>query len=521
MAVYADEMTPTEIKAALPTDYGSIRIPKETFPKGNGLPIPIYIPPADGGSNSNIGDWNTVFEISGGEVKFSQEKFLGNIARLQLKSPPDAPGIDTGSAAAGSIAAGLLSALSTAFEENRFRVTIQENRTGGNFRAVIEIFVDAGAALRKNAGGVISSPDASNSLACIAFSNWLKDKFGLPKAKGYYQGYWLIDKKHNDDQYIAYFALLPKVNAVIISPKVYPGDRFEIKDVKLLSARTVMEFSGEEYVGLWAYRMPFNQAETLKVLDLLPFSLNGEVTPPQSAPGGILTTVHGYAAPSGSTLVPVRDIAEWCGAKVSFDPKTQTIYCKGDDTNVSLTIGKKTAQVIRRDGIQTIALTQPAMELDGMVLVSLRAVCEAFRIQVTTSTKNDDYYGTKVRTVKLDNGKQIGIIFIHEVPPSDVNAIRQLLRVSNDSGLKGYDDNKAIIYIFDSYQNYVHADCYMFDYNGDSKWNWCDGWELLRKNGAGKWEVLFSGSNTMGLYSELRAKGVSKTILAHYGFLSD
>ena len=223
--VYAKAITPSEIKAVTPNDYGSIRIPKESFPQGKGLPIPIYIPPAGSDLHSSLGDWKTVREISGGKVQFSKGKLLENIARLQLESPPDSPQIDTGSAAAGSIAISLLSALSTAFQENRFRATIQENHSGGNLRAFIEIFVDEGDALRKNAGGAISSPDASNSFMCIAFSNWLRDKFGLPKTSGYYQSSWLIDIKHRTDPYIAYLSLLPNVNALLISPKVYPGDK--------------------------------------------------------------------------------------------------------------------------------------------------------------------------------------------------------------------------------------------------------------------------------------------------------
>ena len=269
-------MKEESIIAVTPTDYGSIQVPKDLFPKGNGTPIPIYVPPV--GSDQNADGWKPIQELSGEKVKFSREKLMENAAHFHLSEPPDAPGVDSGAAAGWSIVAGLLPVFLTALEENRFRITIQENEESGDRRAIIEIFVDAGAALRANAGGVVSTPDPStNSLMCVAFSQWIMEKCGLPKTKGYYQGYWIIDKKHKDTEYIAYFALLPKVNAVLISPIVYPGDQFLVKNVTnpfALISPTALELTGEAYAEFWSYRMPLEASDTIKLLNLLPISVD-------------------------------------------------------------------------------------------------------------------------------------------------------------------------------------------------------------------------------------------------------
>ncbi|MHB9024653.1 MAG: copper amine oxidase N-terminal domain-containing protein [Armatimonadota bacterium] len=506
IAVYSGELAPTEINTVVPADYGSVCIPKNAFPKGNGMPIPIYLPRAEAGTNSNIGDWKTELVISGGEVHFSKEKFLSNLAHLQLKQSKDSPGIDTGVAASGSIAAGLLSAFATAFDENRFRVTVQQNQAGGIFRAVIEIFVDEGDAVRKNAGSVISSPDASSSLACAAYSNWLKEKFRLDKTSGYYQGYWFIDQKHKDDQYIAYLALLPKVNAVLVSPKVYPGDKFEIKKVtNPFFGKSVIKLSGEEYVGVWAYKMPLDQAETLKVLELLPFSLNSEVTPPKAAPDGLLTTVYGYAAPSGSTLVPVRGIAEWCGAKVSYDPNTKTIKCESSEASINLTLGSKKALVVSRGATRTVSLTQPASELDGYTLVPLRFVGEAFGCQINyvSSSETNNY---PFPIVDIQKGNQAAKIPIYCLAPADM------------AGLRGSDlSEETLVWPVDVYGGYAEVGSATFE-DGD----WLDpegATEIFRKTGVGKWQKIFFNdwvTSRKDKNNKLKQLGVPRDVREHF-----
>ena len=268
-------------KPAISVDYGTVLVPKEAFPRGGGLPIPIYVPPVVGSSNASSGDWKTVGEISGSQVKFSQAKLLANLARLALSSPnsgtvaaPGGPEIDTGRAAAFSVAAGLIGALSNAFDDNRFRITVQEASPGGRLRSIVEISVGEGDALRSNAGGVINSPDeSSGAVAATAASDWLLQRFALPRPRRFYEAFWLIDKEHAKDAYIAYLALLPQSSAVLIVPKIYPGDRFKVQDrTNLLGGRTALDLSGQTYVGAWSYKLPFGSAEALKILELLPLS---------------------------------------------------------------------------------------------------------------------------------------------------------------------------------------------------------------------------------------------------------
>ena len=60
--------------------------------------------------------------------------------------------------------------------------------------------MDEGNALRENAGRVISSP--ASGIEAIAFSRYLQERFSLPDLWFLYQGFWIIDKKHQDDLYV-------------------------------------------------------------------------------------------------------------------------------------------------------------------------------------------------------------------------------------------------------------------------------------------------------------------------------
>jgi hypothetical protein len=204
---------------------------------------------------------------------------------------------------------------------------------------------------------------------------------------------------------------------------------------------------------------------------------------------------------------------------VTYDGKTQTIYCEGSQFNISLTLGGKTAQVVRQVRNNTVQLEQPATIIDGVMLVPLRSICDALNVQVIPLTI--DGYEGKVNEVTLCKGTNIHIIFIHEIPPSDVNAIRVAPSSSKISGLQDYDNNKTIIYVYNKYKNYGKASAYMYGYSDDANgkpiWAWADGWIFLRKNATGKWEILFDGSDPgQTFYQDLRAIGVPKDVLAHY-----
>ncbi|MHB9024650.1 MAG: copper amine oxidase N-terminal domain-containing protein [Armatimonadota bacterium] len=210
------------------------------------------------------------------------------------------------------------------------------------------------------------------------------------------------------------------------------------------------------------------------------------VLPPPSTADGILYTLHGYAAPSGSTLVPVRGFAEWCGATVSIDQKTRTILCESADVTIRLTLGSKTALVVSRGQSRTVLIAQPAMQIDGITLVPLRFAGEAFGVKVTSFIADHaslltDY---NVRVVRLSDRNHTGFILIHDVPPSDVDMIRKLLL--RTGGVGGGQENGALYSLSNSYSNYVGFSVYLFNYNGDSKWSLTDGgWGLLRKKDRG------------------------------------
>jgi len=204
-------------------NYGTIIIPKDIFPEGNGLPIPIYIPPVIDNSNAYFGDWKNTKEIAGEDIRYSKEKLLRNLSMLTPPEVSEYPGHDVGRKAAFSIAGAVLLAFEQAFEKDGFKITIQKNPQG-NFRAVIEIFTDEMNTIRKNAGGVISSPDTG--IAAVEFSRYLRDKFSLQD--GLYQAFWEIDKNHKKDPYVAYMGLRPDKNAVLIVPKIYSRDIFKI-----------------------------------------------------------------------------------------------------------------------------------------------------------------------------------------------------------------------------------------------------------------------------------------------------
>jgi len=252
----------TRLEKAEPEDYGTIIIPKDIFPEGNGLPIPIYIPPVTNNSNAFFGDWTNVKEIPGENVRFSNEKLLRN---LIMTSPEGVP--ESSSDASIRIVYWLLKALSEAFEKDGFKITIQKNPQG-DLRAVIEISTDEMNVIRVNAGGVISSPD--RGIAAVEFSRYLKDKFSLPD--GLYQAFWEIDKNHKKDPYVAYMGLRPDKNAVLVVPKIYSRDIFKImkQTFWIFWGPTVLELRGKEYADVWSYTLPVQAPETLKVLELLP-----------------------------------------------------------------------------------------------------------------------------------------------------------------------------------------------------------------------------------------------------------
>lgn len=81
---------------------------------------------------------------------------------------------------------------------------------------------------------------------------------------------------------------------------------------------------------------------------------------------------------SGRTLVPLRKIFEALGAKVDWDPETETVTAARGDREIRLAIGSKTAFV--NGG--PVSLDVPGQVRDGRSLVPLRFVGESLRAAV-------------------------------------------------------------------------------------------------------------------------------------------
>ena len=87
---------------------------------------------------------------------------------------------------------------------------------------------------------------------------------------------------------------------------------------------------------------------------------------------------------NGRTLVPIRAIFEELGASLYWNNTTQTLTAVRNDTVVSLTVGDASPTV---DG-KVVAIDQPAINVDGRILVPLRFVAEAFNINVDWDPEN-------------------------------------------------------------------------------------------------------------------------------------
>ena len=89
------------------------------------------------------------------------------------------------------------------------------------------------------------------------------------------------------------------------------------------------------------------------------------------------------------TMVPLRAIFEALGASVEWDDTTKTVTSKRNDTTVELTIGQN---YLKKNGEQ-VALDVPAQVVDSRTLVPVRAIAEAFGVDV--------YWRDEVKTVTI------------------------------------------------------------------------------------------------------------------------
>lgn len=104
------------------------------------------------------------------------------------------------------------------------------------------------------------------------------------------------------------------------------------------------------------------------------------------------------------TMVPLRKIFESLGALVKWDDETETVSARKSSKTVSLTIGSSEMTLDKGDTdengnaiTETVSLDAPAQMVDDRTLVPLRAVSEAFGMDVdwdestqTVTIKSDD-----------------------------------------------------------------------------------------------------------------------------------
>ena len=142
---------------------------------------------------------------------------------------------------------------------------------------------------------------------------------------------------------------------------------------------------------------------------LIAWPLTGEWTQPAAAAPAatqqaeIRVTIDGepYAftpAPiqeNGVTLVPMRQIFAALGAQVTWIPETKSVFAKKGSLTVTLQVGSRHAIVNGR----TVALDVPARTVDGVTMVPLRLVGEAFGARTT--------WNAATRTIVIETAEQL------------------------------------------------------------------------------------------------------------------
>ena len=108
--------------------------------------------------------------------------------------------------------------------------------------------------------------------------------------------------------------------------------------------------------------------------DEIKVSLNGALLEFDVAP----TTIN------DRTMVPLRAIFEALNATVDWNEETQTVISKKNDTTITLTIDSDTMKVNNK----SVTLDCPATVVDGRTLVPVRAISDAFGINVDWDDEN-------------------------------------------------------------------------------------------------------------------------------------
>lgn len=170
------------------------------------------------------------------------------------------------------------------------------------------------------------------------------------------------------------------------------------------------------------------KSKIASILLILVFIIPLVLFPPSYADAKISVELDGNAvefdtAPqisNGYTLVPLRKLFEELGALVKWNSETQTVSARKSSKTVTLTIGSDEMTVDKgktdSEGnaiTETVMLDAPAQIVSGRTLVPLRAISEAFGLDVSwdedtmtavlTSEAADDLWKENKGTIDLDS----------------------------------------------------------------------------------------------------------------------
>ncbi|ONI37674.1 hypothetical protein AN639_00830 [Candidatus Epulonipiscium fishelsonii] len=95
--------------------------------------------------------------------------------------------------------------------------------------------------------------------------------------------------------------------------------------------------------------------------------------------GKTITTSQPPILDHGTTLVPIRVISEYLGAKVDWDGNTKSVSIKKDNNHILLTIGKNVAKVNNRTYIMNLA---PQL-VNDTTMVPIRLISEHLGAEIT------------------------------------------------------------------------------------------------------------------------------------------
>ena len=108
---------------------------------------------------------------------------------------------------------------------------------------------------------------------------------------------------------------------------------------------------------------------------------------------------------NGTTLVPMRAIFEWLGAKVTYSSADRRIEAVRKGISVNLWIGRSGYKIRNSDGSQKVGtlLAKPVVR-NERALVPLRFVSEAMKCKVT--------YDAGAKTVQIKDGSRCGLVML-------------------------------------------------------------------------------------------------------------